>query len=137
MLRLFKLSLVLFALSAFQPAAAQQSIVDNVLNACKPEIQNFCSNVRPGNGRLLACFYAHEDKLTVQCLNALYDGMVALDRFIDTLSYVANRCRDDIKGVCGRTVPGEGRIAACLVEKKAELTASCRSAIDEVGLQVQ
>ena len=90
----------------------------------------------PGNGRTLACFYAHEDKLSVQCINALYDGMATLERYVETVSYVAGQCQQDIDTICGQTVPGEGRIAACLLDNKASLTASCSSAIDETGMTI-
>ena len=106
---------------------AQSSIVEYVIKACHSEINNYCSQVTPGNGRMLACFYAHEDKLTVNCINALYDGMATLERVVETVSYVASQCRQDIDSLCDATVPGEGRIAECLLDKKAELSSHCRS----------
>lgn len=128
----------LMALSIVAQASmtfAQGSIVENVIKACQNEIHSYCNQVTPGNGRMLACFYAHENKLTVQCVNALYDGMATLERAVKTISYVASQCRQDIDSLCGATVPGEGRIAECLLDKKAELSSPCRSAIDEVGLK--
>jgi hypothetical protein len=62
----------------------------------------------PGEGRSLSCFYAHDDKLSVQCINTLYDGMATLERAVETISYVASQCRNDIDTLCGQTVPGEG-----------------------------
>ena len=116
-------------------ALAQNSVVENVVKACQTEIEDYCSQVTPGEGRLLACFYAHENKLTVQCINALYDGMATLERAVEAISYVAGQCREDIQSKCGATVPGEGRIAECLLNKKAELSSRCSGAIDEVGLK--
>ena len=116
-------------------ALAQSSVVENVVKACQNEIQSYCSQVTPGEGRMLACFYAHENRLTVQCINALYDGMATLERAVEAISYVASQCRQDIHSLCGATVPGEGRIAECLLDKKAELSTHCSGAIDEVGLK--
>jgi len=129
------LSLALFTIAGTHSAMAQESVVEMVTKACETEIESYCSQVTPGEGRLLSCFYAHEDKLSVQCINALYDGMQTLERAVEAMSYVAAQCRDDIDTHCGETVPGEGRIAACLVEKKADLSATCSSAINEVGLE--
>jgi len=129
------LSFALFAIVGAQNAMAQESVVEMVTKACENEIDSYCSQVSPGEGRLLSCFYAHEDKLSVQCINALYDGMQTLERAVEAISYVAAQCRDDIDTHCGETVPGEGRIAECLLGKKAELSAPCSSAIDEVGLE--
>ena len=126
------LALSVFAVS--QSALAQESVVEMVTNACEKEIETYCSQVNPGEGRMLSCFYAHEDKLSVQCVNALYDGMTTLERAVESMAYVANQCRDDIDTHCGETVPGEGRIAECLLDKKADLSPTCSGAIDEVGM---
>lgn len=129
-----RITLALSFFAGAQIAAAQGSVVEMVTQACEKEIESYCSQVTPGEGRLLSCFYAHEDKLSVQCINALYDGMATLERAVEAISYVAGQCRDDIDSLCGETVPGEGRIASCLVEKKAEVSATCSTAMDEVGL---
>jgi len=55
-------------------AWAQDSIIDNVMKACETEINTYCSQVTLGEGRLLACFYAHEDKISGRCQYALYEG---------------------------------------------------------------
>ncbi|NIV22045.1 MAG: hypothetical protein GWN51_00030, partial [Gemmatimonadetes bacterium] len=62
---------LLFGVSGVQ---AQDTIIDGVMKACDAEIQAYCSQVSPGEGRLLACFYAHGDKLSGQCEYALYDA---------------------------------------------------------------
>ena len=130
---LWALSFIGFA----QSAMAQDSVVDMVTKACKKEIDTYCSQVKPGKGRMLSCFYAHEDKLTVKCINALYDGMAALERAVEALSHVASQCHQDIDTHCGATVPGEGRIAQCLLDKKSKLTAQCTRAMDGVGLTMK
>ena len=35
---------------------------------------------------------------------------------VDAISYVAVQCSSDIDTMCAETVPGEGRIATCLLE---------------------
>ena len=65
---------------------------------------------RPAKAACLACFYAHEDKLSSECVLALYEGMAQLERTIEAISYVASQCRTDIETLCADTVPGEGRI---------------------------
>ena len=134
MRNVLRISLALSLLAGAQIAMAQGTVVEMVTKACQKEIESYCSQVTPGEGRLLSCFYAHEDKLSVQCINALYDGMATLERAVEAISYVASQCRDDIDTLCGETVPGEGRVAECLVEKKAEVSPICATAIDEVGL---
>ena len=116
-------------------AWAQDSIVDNVMNACEPEITAYCSQVTLGEGRLLACFYAHEDKLSGRCQYALYEGAAQLEQFAVAVTHVATECIDDLEKYCAEVELGEGRVGTCLLEHKAEVDDACRQAMDDVGLE--
>jgi hypothetical protein len=88
--------------------------------------------VTPGEGRLLACFYAHEDKLSGQCQYALYDAAAQLERAISDLNYVATQCETDIETHCAGVEIGEGRILECLNSKPDVVSAPCKQAITDV-----
>lgn len=116
------------------PASAQQqSLAAYVAEGCKTELETYCSQVTPGQNRLLACIYAHGDKLSGQCEKALYDAAAALERAINTLAYLADQCRTDIESKCADIEPGQGRIAQCLADQKDSLSQPCTQAIAEVG----
>jgi len=115
---------------------AQEDPIQNAIDACTPEIEAYCSQVTPGGGRLLACFYAHEDKLSGRCNWALYEGAAALEQFASAVTHVANACWDDIVEHCADVEMGEGRVASCLLENKADVSDGCREAIDYVGIEV-
>lgn len=115
---------------------AQEDPIENAIEACKPEIENYCSQVSPGDGRLLACFYAHEDKLSGRCGWALYEGAAQLEQFANALTHVANQCWDDLVEHCEGVEMGEGRVASCLLDHKEEVSDACSQAIDDVGLEV-
>lgn len=115
-------------------AAAQSSIAEDVLNGCEAELDSYCEGVTPGEGRILACLYAHGDKLSGQCEYALYDAAARLERAINALTYVANECDADIESFCADVEAGEGRIAQCLNDHAGELSSSCSTALNEVGL---
>jgi len=117
-------------------AWAQGDIIDDVVTGCEMEIANYCSQVTPGEGRLLACFYAHGDKLSAQCEYALYLGVGQLEEFANAVILVADACHDDLLAFCGDVELGQGRVATCLLESKAEVQDSCRQAMDEVGLEL-
>ncbi len=117
-------------------AVAQDEIIDKVVTACEVEISTYCSQVTPGEGRLLACFYAHGDKLSGRCEYALYQGVVELDQFVGALTHVATECHEDLIEFCGDVEIGEGRVGTCLLEHKAEVTDVCAQAMDDVGLEV-
>ncbi len=124
---------LLFGVSGVQ---AQDTIIDGVMKACDAEIQAYCSQVSPGEGRLLACFYAHGDKLSGQCEYALYDAAAQLEQFAAAVTYVAQACHADLLEYCGDVQMGEGRVGTCLVEHKAQVSDECRTAIDDVGLEI-
>ena len=114
----------------------EKDILDAIAEACEKEIDAYCSQVRPGEGRMLACFYAHGDKISPRCEYALYTGAAALEQFAAGLTHLARSCHDDLVEHCGDVELGEGRVASCLLEHKAEVTDTCRQAIDDVELEV-
>ncbi len=126
---------LLLAAASAAPAVAQQPLAEQVLEGCASELETWCAAVTPGEGRLLACLYAHGDKLSGQCDFALYDAAVRLERAISALTYVASECRGDIESLCAGVQMGEGRIAQCLNEHAAELSESCDRALGDVGLK--
>ncbi len=131
-----KMSFVLFAVAFLVGpiANAEESLVDYLVEACETDIQNFCSKVTPGNGRLLHCMAAHEDKISGQCEYALYQAATLLEQLSAAIVYVANECRTEIETVCNDVVLGEGRLPACLAEHDADVSDGCKKAIaDTVG----
>ncbi len=117
------------------PTAAQQKLIDTVAEGCKEEIQKYCSSVTPGQGRVLACLYAYEDKLSGRCEYALYDAAVQLERAVAALSYVVNECSSDLKQYCSSVAAGEGRLQQCLQKNDAKVSARCKQARKDVGLK--
>jgi hypothetical protein len=127
-------ALVFVAASGFS-ALAQQPIAEQLLEGCKTELESWCQSVTPGEGRLLACLYAHEDQLSGQCEFALYDAAARLNRVINALNYVAGECRGDIQSLCAEVQAGEGRIAECLNKNADKLSQPCSQAMADVGLK--
>jgi hypothetical protein len=115
--------------------SAQQSLVENVVKGCDKEIKTYCKDVTPGEGRVLACLYAHEDKLSAQCEYALYDAAAQLERALTALTYVANECRDDLTKFCSNIKPGEGRLLQCIDKNEAKVGKRCKQALKDVGLK--
>ncbi len=127
--------LVLLAASAlfgFAGSATAQDIVSEVQKGCGVEIEKYCSQVSMGEGRLLACFYAHEDKLSGQCQFALYSAAAQLEHAVSALNYVAGQCEDDIMAHCAEVQLGEGRILDCLNTNADSVSAECKAAVADV-----
>ena len=115
-------------------ASAQDAIVEKLLNACEADINTYCNQVTPGEGRLLHCMAAHEDKISGQCGYALYQAATLMEQMAAAIVYVGNQCAADIEKHCSGVAMGEGRILMCLEENAAEVSDACNQAVaDTVG----
>ena len=112
-----------------QPSAAQDSLMDHVMKSCEADLQKYCSQVTPGEGRLLHCVAAHEDKLSGQCSYALYQAASLLEQLSAAIVYVATECKVDIENLCADVKAGEGRILSCLDGQQEKVSESCKKAI--------
>jgi len=110
-----------------------EGAVDTFAEGCKTELTTFCKDVTPGEGRILACLYAFEDKVSPRCEYALYDSISQLNRTLATVSYVAGECRDDLAAYCADIQPGEGRLTDCLNKNEAKLSSRCNTALKDAG----
>lgn len=128
-------ALCILALSA-GALAAEEDPIEKAIKACQPEIESYCSQVTPGEGRMLACFFAHGDKLSGSCNWALYEATAALEDFVSAVAHVASECHDDLLKYCGDVEMGEGRVGVCLLEHEEEVTEACRQAMSDVELEL-
>lgn len=115
--------------------AQQESLIETVANGCKTEITTYCKDVKPGEGRILACLYAYQDKLSGKCEYALYDAAARLERAVAALTYVAKECEADLAANCGGVKAGEGRLLQCLEKNDAKVSPRCKGALKDVGLK--
>jgi hypothetical protein len=100
---------------------------ERIRGACSEELRNFCSAVTPGEGRLLLCMEAHEDKLSDQCELALLDASRPIRRVTHRIERIAEACWSDIQANCD----SGSSIAQCMREKRALLSASCQAVFSE------
>jgi len=106
--------------------------VQKVQDACSNELTQYCKSVTPGEGRVLFCMMAHEDKISPKCDLALYEASRNMERALDRLGETADACWGDIEKQCSNVQEGDGRIAQCLLSKKTSLSQACASAIDKL-----
>ena len=132
--RIFLVALAVLLLGV-TAANAGQGLIETVANGCKMELEKYCSQVTPGQGRVLACLYAHEDKLSAKCEYALYDAAAQLERAVAALSYVANECNEDLDKFCESIEPGKERLLDCLDKHDKQVSKRCKQAIKDVGVK--
>jgi Cysteine rich repeat len=111
------------------PGSLRQAVAE----ACENDLKTYCSQVTPGEKRLLACVYAHEDKLSDQCTYALYQASVILEQAAQAVAYVGKSCRNDIEAHCQNVEIGKGRMLTCLKDHSNEVSNTCKTAIKEVS----
>jgi Cysteine rich repeat len=116
-------------------AAMQGALGAQVQEGCSSELTRYCPEVTPGEARLLACLYAHGDKLSGPCEFALYDAAARLERAIGAITYVASECRAELETHCADVEVGEGRVAQCLKDHASELGPGCDQALTNVGVK--
>ncbi|MGH6917930.1 MAG: cysteine rich repeat-containing protein [Geminicoccaceae bacterium] len=116
-------------------AAMQGQLGEQVLDGCNTELARFCAEVAPGEGRLLACLYAHGDKVSRRCDYALYNAAARLERAIGAMTYVVSECGAELDTHCAEVAVGEGRVAQCLKDHASELSPRCNQALTEVGVK--
>ena len=126
------LMIALFALTGLSGPVMAQGIVETGEKGCAAEIESFCTQVSPGEGRMLACFYAHEDKLSGQCQYALYSASAQLDQAVSALNYVATQCENDLMTHCADVQIGEGRVLECLRANADSVSPACTQAVNDV-----
>jgi hypothetical protein len=131
--RVILLAVVAMFFVSISSAWAVENVVETVATGCEKELTTYCKDVTPGEGRILACLYAHSDKLTGQCEYALYDAAAQLERFVAALSYVANECDADLEKFCADIEVGEGRVLKCLDENSSKISARCTQALKDVS----
>jgi Golgi apparatus protein 1 len=101
-------------------------------SACAKDIKKYCRTVTPGEGRMIYCMQAHEDKISIKCAFELGETSTNVQTAADALKDAVIACKAEITGVCGKILPGQGRIAACLLSNKSTASAGCVDAIQKI-----
>jgi hypothetical protein len=114
---------------------AAESIVESVGKACHEELTTFCKGVQPGEGRILACLYAFQDRVSGKCAYAIYDAAAQLEQAAVALKFAATECKDDLLKYCGDVKVGNGRVKACLDKHEQSLSEKCKDALKQTGIK--
>jgi Cysteine rich repeat len=140
---LANVGLPLLAVLSISSASAQSSVGKTIVekltarvakleSACAKDIKKYCSTVTPGEGRMIYCMQAHEDKISPKCAFELGDAAASVQTTADALKDGVIACKAEIAGVCGKVVPGQGRIASCLLENRSTASSGCTEAIKKI-----
>ncbi len=128
-------SMLVGALLIAGRAQAADTLADSLKKACNKELTTFCKGVPEGEGRILACLYAFEDKVSDKCIYALYDASLQLEQAVAAIKYAASQCKDDLQKFCANVKVGQGRALACLDQNAKNVSQTCKDALKQTGLK--
>jgi hypothetical protein len=135
------LTLLAFMPNISSAQDAQDKAQDRVQNylatvnaGCGEELAKYCKDVAGGEGRLLACLYSHESKLSDRCGNIVMGSMERLGIALGALANVARVCQADAQRLCNGVIAGEGNLVGCLSKARPSVSAQCNTTLDAAML---
>ena len=109
-----------------QMRARISGAVQQLKTACQDELRNFCGTVTPGEGRLLLCMQAHQDKISRQCELSLLETSRNIGKAVHHMETFAQVCWPDIQVHCSGT---GGSVAQCVIDNRSSLSAACQAVV--------
>jgi OOP family OmpA-OmpF porin len=103
-------------------------------DGCSKEIANYCGYVMIGNNRILKCLTGHSDKLSNGCVASIAKAKSTIDAALGDANFFGAKCAPDVKLLCSDVPAGQGRLLACLIGKKNNVTMRCYNAMSELNL---
>ena len=122
---------------AKQALAKADAVAEKLIDSCDADLKKFCGQVTPGEGRIVFCMMAHEDKISDRCFGAIFDAADRIEFLVSDLMRAADLCDPDIEKLCNSVEPGEGRIAQCLIENKEKVSPDCGAEISEIEARLK
>lgn len=118
-------------------AAKAEKVIGKLKASCESDVQSYCSKVTPGEGRLLLCMMAHEDKISDKCYASLLDAGDAIELTVSSVQRAVDVCEKDIGTLCGKVEAGGGKIAQCLIDNMAKLSAPCGAEVTAIQARIK
>jgi hypothetical protein len=141
------LAVAFVAAFAVNIAAAQDRPEDYAMTLktnCAKEIGTQCKGIVEGRGRLLACLYSHDSKLSPKCGDSLlspkcgdtvYGSMERWGMMLAALANVTRVCEADARRLCNGVQPGNGNLIDCLGAARKSVSAKCNATLDMAFLR--
>ena len=79
------------------PPESDTPLLDYVVESCQADLDKYCNQVTPGEGRMLYCVAAHQDKISDQCEGALVDAAMILADVTDRVVTTAEACGPELR----------------------------------------
>ncbi len=116
-------ALVLAVLLAFPAAVFPQEPAEQ--RPCMDELEKFCKEVQPGEGRIIRCLQEHDHELSALCREKLHSVLKRVEE-------AKQACGQDIGKFCQDVKPGGGRLIKCLSPHFDKLAPACREKLGPI-----
>jgi hypothetical protein len=101
--------------------------IERLKTTCQGDIEKLCSDVTPGEGRIMACFDAKSDQLSPGCKKEWTATQARVSEKMDRTNLALRKnCGKDINQFCSNVPEGRGRILECLNLHQLSLSPSCK-----------
>ncbi|GAB4823102.1 hypothetical protein N2152v2_010148 [Parachlorella kessleri] len=99
--------------------------------ACKADVDQFCQNVGPGEGRVHACLRERLEELSPDCRREQLKLMVLQARDVRLRPKLQRLCSEELAVFCKGVAPGRGRKFRCLQDNlaKPDFGPECREEV--------
>lgn len=116
-------------------AWAGETLLSDTVRSCEQDIRGYCDHVKPGHGRVLACLFSNEEKITAKCGFALNDATLRFERGTEQWAEAVNECAADFEENCPTS--STTHILRCMAMKVNEwdgVSRGCYLALEAIGL---
>lgn len=103
--------------------------MEQYVEACDEDVQKYCANVRPGQGRIVTCLEANQGNLSAACKTAMAEGKERMTGRREAMKGMADACSADAEQFCADVKAGGGRLSRCLKRNESKLSEDCRAAM--------
>ncbi|GAA0771274.1 hypothetical protein E1180_12275 [Roseibium denhamense] len=145
MVRFLRFAAVIIAAGLLTSAGSVGPAHSNAfMAACKTDLETLCSGVKEGRGRLSACLFAHDTKVSGTCKpelakvtsSATFKKMLPASlnslQGSDRAAKLQQVCGTDIKAQCQSAGSGTERVLACLYARSNSISKPCYAEAESI-----
>jgi hypothetical protein len=104
--------------------ASLPAFAQTITTPCTNDRKQFCGDVTPGGGRLVACYKQNRDKMSIAC-QVYADGAIA------NAEYLKKACSKEIDARCNSEKGDPLEMLDCLQGNYIDLSGDCRDSLNQ------
>ncbi|HEY6832141.1 MAG TPA: OmpA family protein [Pseudolabrys sp.] len=102
--------------------------------SCGKDIEKYCKKTNLGGGRVQQCLNQNQASVSAGCKTSMAAVTAQLQKRTAARDSVLRVCEADIRTYCAGVQPGDGNLMECFSAAKRSMSAKCRQAVADSGL---